>query len=59
MNPSGKLTFSFPQSTGHLPVYYNYLPTDKGLYKEPGTYEKPGRDYVFQTAIRCGRSDMD
>lgn len=47
VNPSGKLTFSFPQSTGHLPAYYNYLPTDKGYYKEPGTYEKPGRDYVF------------
>ena len=50
VNPSGKLTFSFPQSTGHLPVYYNYLPTDKGLYKEPGTYEKPGRDYVFSNS---------
>lgn len=47
VNPSGKLTFSFPQSTGHLPAYYNYLPTDKGYYNEPGTYEKPGRDYVF------------
>jgi len=50
VNPSGKLTFSFPQSTGHLPVYYNYLPTDKGYYKEPGTYEKPGRDYVFSNS---------
>lgn len=47
VNPSGKLTFSFPQSTGHLPAYYNYLPTDKGYYKEPGTYASPGRDYVF------------
>lgn len=47
VNPSGKLTFSFPQSTGHLPVYYNYLPTDKGFYHQPGSYEKPGRDYVF------------
>lgn len=50
VNPSGKLTFSFPQSTGHLPAYYNYLPTDKGYYKEPGTYEKPGRDYVFSNS---------
>ncbi|MCC8063203.1 MAG: glycoside hydrolase family 3 C-terminal domain-containing protein [Rikenellaceae bacterium] len=47
VNPSGKLTFSFPQSTGHLPAYYNYLPTDKGYYHAPGSYEKPGRDYVF------------
>ena len=49
VNPSGKLSFSFPQSTGHLPVFYNYLSTDKGFYKEPGSYEKPGRDYVFST----------
>ncbi len=49
VNPSGKLSFSFPQSTGHLPVYYNHLPSDKGYYKEPGSYEKPGRDYVFSS----------
>ena len=47
VNPSGKLSFSFPQSTGHLPVFYNHLSTDRGFYKEPGTYEHPGRDYVF------------
>ena len=45
--PSGRLNYTFPQSTGHLPVYYNYLPSDRGFYKRPGTYEKPGRDYVF------------
>ncbi len=49
VNPSGKLSFSFPQSTGHLPVYYNHLPSDKGYYKEPGSYGKPGRDYVFSS----------
>lgn len=49
VNPSGKLTFSFPQSTGHLPVFYNHLSTDKGYYKEPGSYDKPGRDYVFSS----------
>lgn len=47
INPSGKLPVSFPQSVGHLPVYYNYLPTDKGFYKNRGTVDKPGRDYVF------------
>lgn len=47
VNPSGKLNFSFPQSTGHLPCYYNHLTTDKGYYKVPGSYDKPGRDYVF------------
>lgn len=49
VNPSGKTSFSFPQSTGHLPVYYNHLTTDKGYYKHPGTYDKPGRDYVFSS----------
>lgn len=49
VNPSGKLTFSFPQSTGHLPAYYNHLSTDKGYYKEHGSYIHPGRDYVFSS----------
>lgn len=47
VNPSGHLTFSFPQSTGHLPAYYNHLPSDKGFYQKPGSYSSPGRDYVF------------
>ena len=49
VNPSGKLSFSFPQSTGHLPCYYNYLTTDKGFYNQPGTISSPGRDYVFSS----------
>lgn len=48
-NPSGKLTVSFPQSVGHLPCYYNYLPSDKGYYRVRGTIDKPGRDYVFSS----------
>jgi beta-glucosidase len=47
VNPSGKLNVSFPKSVGHLPCYYNYLPTDKGFYKNPGSSAQPGRDYVF------------
>lgn len=49
VNPSGRLNFSFPRSTGQLPVYYNYLPSDKGYYHVHGSYENPGRDYVFST----------
>jgi beta-glucosidase len=47
-NPSGKLPISFPKSVGQIPVYYNYKPSARGrLYKQPGSLEKPGRDYVF------------
>lgn len=49
VSPSGRLPFSFPRSTGHLPVYYNYLPSDKGFYRNPGSYDSPGRDYVFDS----------
>lgn len=49
VSPSGRLTFSFPESTGHLPVYYNHLRSDRGFYKSPGNYDSPGRDYVFST----------
>ncbi len=47
VNPSGHLPVSFPQSVGHQPAHYNHLPTDHGYYRAPGTYERPGRDYVF------------
>lgn len=47
--PSGKLSISFPKSSGHLPAYYNHLPTDKGYYHQPGSTGKPGRDYVFSS----------
>ncbi|MBR2338783.1 MAG: glycoside hydrolase family 3 C-terminal domain-containing protein [Clostridia bacterium] len=47
-SPSAKLTFSFPQSTGHIPCYYNYKASARGrLYKRPGTPEEPGMDYVL------------
>lgn len=49
INPSGKLPVSIPRSVGHLPCYYDYLPTDRGFYKKPGEYGKPGRDYVFSS----------
>ena len=49
VNPSGRLNVSFPQSVGNLPCYYNYKPSDKGLYKVHGSTEKPGRDYVFSS----------
>ncbi|MEN0052641.1 MAG: glycoside hydrolase family 3 N-terminal domain-containing protein [Mucilaginibacter sp.] len=49
VNPSGRLNMSVPQSTGHIPVFYNYVNSSKGINREPGTIEKPGRDYVFSS----------
>ncbi len=49
VNPSGKLPISIPRSVGHLPVYYNHKASARGYYKKPGSLEKPGRDYVFDT----------
>ncbi|MBQ8600864.1 MAG: glycoside hydrolase family 3 C-terminal domain-containing protein [Clostridia bacterium] len=46
VSPSAKLSISFPQSTGHIPCYYNHKVSARGNYKKPGTPEKPGRDYV-------------
>jgi beta-glucosidase len=50
VNPSGRLNVSIPQSAGHIPVHYNYKPSGKGYYHQPGTPEKPGRDYVFSSS---------
>jgi beta-glucosidase len=49
VNPSGKLNVSFPQSVGHLPVFYNYYPSDKGFYHKRGSEDSLGRDYVFSS----------
>ena len=46
-NFSGRLPVSFPKSTGALPCFYNYYPSDKGYYNRKGSAQKPGRDYVF------------
>jgi len=49
VNPSGKLPISFPQSVGHIPCFYNHKVSARGYYKQPGTVDKPGRDYVFSS----------
>ncbi len=50
VNPSGKLPISVPRSTGHLPCFYNHKPTARGSYYQlPGSYDSPGKDYVFDT----------
>ena len=49
VNPSGRLPVSVPQSVGHIPVFYDYKPTGRGHYRNSGTPEKPGRNYVFSS----------
>jgi beta-glucosidase len=49
VNPSGRLNVSIPQSTGHIPVYYNMVNSNKGFYHNPGAPGKPGQDYVFSS----------
>ncbi len=49
VNPSGKLPVSVPRSVGHVQSVYDHKPSGRGFYHQPGTPEKPGRDYVFST----------
>ncbi len=50
ITPSAKLAVSFPQSVGHIPCYYNHKPTARGsFYKQHGSYDNPGRDYVLSS----------
>lgn len=49
VNPSGKLTVSFPQSVGHVPVFYNHKPTGRGDSRRGGSPGKPGMSYVFSS----------
>lgn len=47
VNPSGRLSVTFPPSTGHISIYANYKPSGRGYYHQPGSKETPVRDYVF------------
>ncbi|MBQ7600187.1 MAG: glycoside hydrolase family 3 C-terminal domain-containing protein [Clostridia bacterium] len=49
VNPSGRLPISFPRSAGHVPCFYNHKVSARGFYKRPGSPEKPGMDYIFDT----------
>ncbi len=49
VNPSGRLPVSVPQSAGHIPTVYDYKPSGRGCYHQPGAPDRPGRDYVFSS----------
>lgn len=47
VNPSGKLTVSFPRSTGNTPCFYNHYLTDRDFWDQPGTPANPKMRYIF------------
>lgn len=47
VNFSGKLPVTFPKHVGQVPICHDRVPSGSGFYRDPGTTEKPGRDYVF------------
>lgn len=49
VNPSGKLTVSFPRSTGNTPCFYNHYLTDRDFWDKPGTPADPKMRYIFDT----------
>ena len=49
VNPSGRLPVTLARSAGHIPCTYDYKGFGRGYYRQPGSPEKPGRDYVFDT----------
>jgi len=49
VNPSGKVNVSFPRSTGNLPCFYNYYPTDREQqFDSGGSLEDPKGHYIFE-----------
>lgn len=49
VNPSGRLPVSVAQSAGHIPTVYDHKPSGRGCYRQPGSPDAPGRDYVFSS----------
>lgn len=49
LNFPGRLSVTFPPTTGHISMYANHKPSGKGYYRQRGTPQKPGRDYVFSS----------
>jgi beta-glucosidase len=45
-NPSGKLTMTFPQNVGQIPIYYNHKNTGRPLHNKEGKFEKYRSNYL-------------
>lgn len=46
VNPSGKLTMTFPRSVGQIPVYYSHKNTGRPLNNATGNFEKFRSNYL-------------
>jgi beta-glucosidase len=46
VNPSGKLTMTFPRSLGQVPIYYNHKNTGRPLGNKEGKFEKFKSNYL-------------
>jgi len=46
VNPSGKLTSTFPRSIGQIPLYYNHKNTGRPLGNSEGKFEKFKSNYM-------------
>ncbi|MGL2994966.1 beta-glucosidase BglX [Flavobacterium sp. TSSA_36] len=46
VNPSGKLTATFPRSVGQVPIYYNAKNTGRPLINKEGKFEKFRSNYI-------------
>ncbi|WP_225035136.1 beta-glucosidase BglX [Winogradskyella sp. SM1960] len=46
VNPSGKLTATFPRSVGQIPIFYNHKNTGRPLMNEEGNFEKFRSNYI-------------
>ena len=46
VNPSGKLTATFPRNVGQVPIFYNHKNTGRPLLHEDGRFEKFKTNYL-------------
>ena len=46
VNPSGKLTATFPRNVGQIPIYYNHKNTGRPLANKEGKFEKFRSNYL-------------